>query len=372
MAPTSSQPSLPRAFPETKVGDQRWTKTCRIELPADWVAAMNSGRVDHDAGIQPLVRYLGQDGSVAMQYLTPSLQGANRYLWEPREGTSVLIDDFAAAGHSGWQVLAASFDGRYLAYSVLLSPHDLNGWKLFVWDSNKDDPPVKIADSDVNADGGSPGGPLNYPTIIAGQVFWPQVRKGDGIVSHIYRYTVQDGKTQQLELDNLPTRVWSGGSSLIWAGAKSAKEFTTLRAVDAATLEPRALPAALTSIMGPLDLAAAVPTFAWSLAEARSLWIWRDGWKSPVKAISVPDGMSVNNVRVAGHFVTWDDLSAQWIIDLRTGGYAKLTAEYGSTEAEGGPWLSVGAAPIGPKGASISEQALINTSGLSSFRACAR
>ncbi|MGA8116361.1 MAG: hypothetical protein WCA46_22110, partial [Actinocatenispora sp.] len=83
---------------------------------------------------------------------------------------------------------------------------------------------------------------------------------------------------------------------------------------------------------------------AWVGPAVRTLWVWHTGWPRRVRALSVPEGRNIQWVRVAGDLVTWDDGSAQFAADLRSGSYTQLTSAYGYTEARGNG-LAVGYPP---------------------------
>jgi hypothetical protein len=75
---------------------------------------------------------------------------------------------------------------------------------------------------------------------------------------------------------------------------------------------------------------------------------------------------------VAGDIVTWDTGNAQFALDLRSGGYAQITPEAGSTNSDGGPFLIIGFAPdlsVGRENAR-SEQTVVDVRDLSPLPGC--
>lgn len=96
-------------------------------------------------------------------------------MWTSPSGEQVEVMDLSAS--PGQQVLGASFDGRYLAFSVYES-EDLfsSPWVGFVWDSVERDDAMQIAASPREAypDGAPAAMPLMYPLMHDGVAYWVQ------------------------------------------------------------------------------------------------------------------------------------------------------------------------------------------------------
>ena len=79
------------------------------------------------------------------------------------------------SGTPGQQVLGASFDGRYLAFSVYENEElSSSPWRAFIWDSVERGAPTQIAASPSAAyPDGAPGAmPLMYPLMFDGVAYW--------------------------------------------------------------------------------------------------------------------------------------------------------------------------------------------------------
>ncbi|SDT41240.1 hypothetical protein [Microlunatus soli] len=352
----------------------RWTKTCRVALPQAWNDALHRGRLKPGAGLQAGTAFVGTNGETVLQYSRPGLgSGTNKIVW--RVGSKDrLIDDFGADGHQQWQILNADYDGRWLAYGVLHDPADINDWSVWIWDTVRGGTPRRIGAADTNADGGHPGGPWPYVALVDGHVFWPQVPGGKPgrTISYLRRYNIDTGRRDNVSTAGSPIRVWRlGDHRVLWSAARKQGELSRLAAADPTTLKPIRLPAQLAEINGPFALANSRQLYAWSDHRLRTLYVWRPGWAKPRAAITVGADRAIDAVGVVGSsFVVWNDGYAQHILDVRSGSYASLTRQWGSTRTGiDSPWLQVGYPPAS-KGSSPSPSSYIDTSGLPHLPGC--
>lgn len=109
---------------------------CRVDLPASWQQAIKP--VPHGPAESVEVALVTPDGT---SYLVTSNQaGSQEFSWH-RGAESGRVQDFRT--HPDWQVLAPTFEGRYLAYRADKSDDNFDDFSLFGWDSTTKGPPVE-------------------------------------------------------------------------------------------------------------------------------------------------------------------------------------------------------------------------------------
>jgi hypothetical protein len=342
---------------------------CSTPLPESWQAALDAGTVPHEDGEQALVKLVAPDGSLLVQSTMPGRR--NELRWFPAGGTApTVVHDFGL-DNPEWQVLGASFDGRYLAYSVTHSFRLFSSdWTLYVWDSQAGGEPSKIAESPHGANDEPIARPLNYPVAYDGQVVWVQPTGDQPEQTALYRYQVEDGSREVLHAGH-PWFPFRMGSLLVWPESPAEGALTRLRAVSLDTGRPASLPGPLSDIEGPAFINADEDTVAWTDPEMTELWVWRTGWPAPVRVLRDTE-VPVEWLQVAGEIVAWNHRErGQFALDLRSGGYSQLTPEWGSTRS-GGSFLMVGYAPdlSGDKDSPVSEQTVVDTRKLPPLPAC--
>lgn len=334
------------------------TTPCTVELPQGWGAALDEGVVAPRAG-ETLTVALGlADRSVFAVSDVPGIRHA--LVWRHPGATDATADRVVAdlgLDHPEWQVLGATFDGRYLAYRVDRSYSGFEDFGLYVWDSQGDAAPVEVAHGEPDAQGQLMQTPFVDPVLADGWLYWTQTRDADPGRTVLSGYRLADGHVERLSrgFGRAPVRF---GRWLLWADSDAAGQTSGLRAIDLATHAPVDLPAPLAGVRGPYYLAADAGTLAWVGGEqGRQVWVWRDGW--PAARLLADGAQAPQFPRVAGDTVVWTGEDATWAGDLRSFSDARLTPSYGGVWADGGPVVAVGYAPADKGQDSV--QALLDT-----------
>lgn len=341
---------------------------CLTTLPRRWQEALEAGTVPRETDEQLLVELVAPDGSLAIESKVPDVR--NELRWFPADGSDfVTVHDFGAENPER-QVLDAAFDGRYLSYSVRHSVRLDGTWSLYVWDSEEGGDPQLIAENPVDAEGDPIVGPFNYPVAYDGMVVWVQGAPTGDSETSLHMYDIDDGSREVLHTGH-PGTPFRMGSLLIWPESPAKGELSELHALSLETLEPAELPGPIADIEGPAYIAASEDTVAWTGEDLHALWVWRESWESPARVFRNPDER-VQGVHIAGDVVSWNLLNtAQFALDLRSGGYTQITPELGSTSA-GGPFLRVGYAPDLSEGKANakSRQTVVDTRDLPPLSGC--
>ncbi len=180
-----------------------------------------------------------------------------------------------------------------------------------------------------------------YPVIADGHAAW--VTAGVDGTTRLHRYDLHTATDQVVRVGH-PGTPFLLGHALAWTESPAPDALTALHAVSMRRGTRVALPAPLRALRGPAYVAGSPDAVAWASPDVQALWTWRPGWPAPVRAARMREGHNVQWVHVAGNLVSWDDGTAQFAADLRTGAYTRLTERYGYTVASDGG-LAVGYPP---------------------------
>lgn len=216
------------------------------------------------------------------------------------------------------QLLGAAFDGRYYVFSVT---HSLNGWDdwtLHAYDTQES----KLTDLDAvrKVDGVPLPGPPQYPAVASGIAAWSSPRENGERI--IMVRNLQTGETTTLPATHGIGPVFFG-DLLLYAESFAPGELTQLRAVDARTLQPADLPAGLDDVRGPVNVTARGDRLVWSDHDYEALWTWRTGDPQPAVLANV-GRIYVNEPLQAGDLVLWRGNDGNYVVDLRSGGVARI------------------------------------------------
>jgi hypothetical protein len=161
------------------------------------------------------------------------------------------------------------------------------------------------------------------------------------------------------------------GDLAVWPDVAVQDRAVELKAVSLTSGEPASLPAELrTNLSAPMYVSGDENTFVWSANDLSSLRAWRSGAPDPITIIAqVRQGEYLQWPNVAGPIVTWDNGSAWFVADLRSGSYAQITPEFGATTLTGDA-LVVSYAPTGTKELPVLDSTLIRPSHLPQLPAC--
>jgi hypothetical protein len=334
--PTGRPSTPPPASSASDPPDPTWTTPCPTALPAAWQAALAAHRVNRPGEIMRVVA-AGEDGRQV--FAEVGRPGSTHQLvrLDLASGDRVAVASIDGTA----QILAADFDGRYLAYSLLSSTTSLDSWVLYLWDSTSPAAPQEISRNATDAAGQAVPGPYNFPIADRGRVFWPRGTLGGG--DTINEYDTATGRQRVVHTGHttLPFRM---GSWLVWPESDSPGALTKLRGMSMDTAQPVALPPVMAAIAGPAAIDAGEESLAWVSTDRTDLYVWHTSWQAPRRVLTTTSGFSLDWPHVAGQLVTWTDTRAQFALDLRSGSYTQITPKFGSTHAWG-PVLAIQFAP---------------------------
>ncbi|GAB2580360.1 hypothetical protein [Microlunatus antarcticus] len=352
-APATAATPATSPGPTTAPATVSAEEPCRVELPARWQAALDDGVVDPAKGETLTVALGAADGTT---FLVSTVKGEQHVLeWRRGDERGVVQD--LGLDHPEWQVLGATWDGRYLAYRVDQSYSSFEDFSLYVWDSRSTAKPVRVAHGEPDRHGDLMQTPFVDPVLADGWLYWTQTRDADPEHTVLSGYRLEDGRTVRLSkgYGRAPVRF---GDDLVWADSDGPGKTSTLRMLDLATHEPAEVPAALAGVRGPYYLAGDADTLTWvGGAKGREVDVWRAGWPEPRRLLEADDSPQLP--RIAGDVVVYAADDAMYAADLRSWSSAQVTPTYGGIYADGGPVVTVGFAPASKDRGSV--QTLLDT-----------
>ena len=352
-SPTSAVASPSPAAPASTTTTVSTATPCRVKLPERWSSALDDGVVKPAKGEVVTVALGTGDGTT---FVVSDVKGQHhRFEWRRGDQRGV-VQDFGL-DHPEWQVLGATWDGRYLAYRVDQSYSSFEDFSLYVWDSQGTKKPVKVAHGEPDRHGDLMQTPFVDPVLADGWLYWTQTRDADPDHTVLSGYRLGDGRTERLSkgYGRAPVRC---GTDLVWADSDKPEQTSSLRMIERSTHQRGSPPATLADVRGPYYLAGDLDTLVWvGGAKGRQVDVWRAGWSAPRLLVDAVDSPQLP--RVAGDVVVLAAADAMYAADLRSWSYAQVTPEYGGIYADGGPVVTVGYAPASKDGTSV--QTLVDT-----------
>lgn len=335
----------PAAQPSpVQVPEEGLREACRVTLTQEWQAAFDAGMHPREPGEYPFVKLVAGDGSLLVEY---GFYGAHHELrWLPAgDGDPVVIKTFGA-GEEWAQVGGASFDGRYLVYSVTWEPALISSWTLYVWDSQVQDAPRQVAESGRDEDGELLPGPFQVPVAYDGVVAFVQATGTDSEdlqENALYLYRIEEDRHELVHTGHSASPI-RFGEVLLLPESTAPGALARLRGFSFTTGDPVEVPEPLAQLKGAGYFGTDEGTIAWVDSRLKELWVWRTSWDEPWLAIASWEEDYLEWVHVAGEIVVWHGTVAQFALDLRSGSYTQITPEAGFQDT-GGSYLYVAYAP---------------------------
>jgi hypothetical protein len=250
-------------------------------------------------------------------FLQVTRPGSRTLQWAPTNDAGGRTTVMALPHPTDQQFLEGAFDGRWLVFGVGTGMQDINSSSLYAWDSQTRAAPTQIAETHDGLMA------TRAPAVHGGRAVWAQ---GDGVL-HIYDLATAKDTTVP---GTKARTVFFTGSWLVWLDGDG--EAARLRAIDAGTGTPVALPPALTGVTSVQYINGGGDTVVWDQfaggQAGRVLMGWHAGWDSARPIVSLSTG-SIESPTVGGDLVTFGDTKASFVADLRSGSYAQVTPEYG-------------------------------------------
>ncbi|GAA3236283.1 hypothetical protein GCM10010532_074590 [Dactylosporangium siamense] len=327
---------------------------CKVELPATWKQALTDGKVAHQKGEALQIVTAAEDGTLFVDAFAAGTRSVQRIRGGERTTVMRLADEDA-------QVFDATFDGRWLVFSVQDEPTLDSTFGYYAWDSSGATPAHRIGQSTTK------GGPWPNPVLLDGRAFWTISISESASQLHMTDLASGADKVIREGIPNTPFRF---GDLVAWNEMDPRYDAMTLVAATPATGAVVALPAELrTPVARPATFNGDQQTVVWAANQNR-LRVWRKGAPEPVTVIAHPPaGTRVEWPSITGDHVGWDNGDAMLLGDLRTRSYTQVTPTAGSLVARNGVVI-VGYAPTGKDRHPVREWTVVKTSALPQLPAC--
>lgn len=303
----------------------RW---CEVQLPQTWRDALSAPR-GADQDLFASLETVHADGSrVDALYLNTD-EGVV-LLWTSPSGEQVEVMDLSDT--PGQQVLGASFDGRYLAFSVYESEELFSSpWTAFIWDSLERGEATQIGSSPrEDYPDGAPGAmPLMYPLMNAGIAYWVQSdpTEEERDFRALKSYDVGTGHTETLARGSFDKPRLFGDSLLLGSWPQDGQVKVLQVPIGAAVPE---VPAELVAAEGLSEFVASGESLAWVTSQS-TVHLY-DPDRAGVEMITGPGTAMSEQVWEVGTLTLNDDVLTlygqdseseyqQYVYDSRSGSF---------------------------------------------------
>lgn len=326
-------PSGTEHLPSSQVTAAPRSDFCPVAMPPSWQDAVRDGRLPREPG----ERWMP---------LTPAPDGRSAFATVQRDGLPALLVEQERNGDRRIVAtmpdlftfpLLADFDGRWLVYTRTdlrrAGPHASGGAEIFAWDAQTGGEPRQVTGA---VQGARPfhlhDGKLAVTRVV------------DQYRTELAVHDLAAGTARRVAVGQM-SAVGFRGADLLWYDW-SKRRMNTFR--PSGNTESRR-EAFLGRVEAP-DMTTDGRTMAWISPGDGEVNVWRSGWKGPVRVLSAalstpapasggpsvpPDAVppadgSVGRVArpaVVGDLVVFQYNLGWYVADLRTGSYARLTAD---------------------------------------------
>ena len=314
---------------------------CFGTVPDAWRQALRAHSVPVPAGVTFVAG--GTAGNSAIgQFYAPAANSIGQVDMTTGKVTTIARQP---SGIGGMGAMAS--DPPWVVWEELDSQSNLNDWTIHAW-SQARGTATAIATSRLR-NGEFLAGQQPLPVLRGGVAAWaqPLPARGGYTQAAIRVDNLSAGTVATLDTGRVSSPVYAG-PYLIWAKISAAGRYT-LRAADAATLRPAAVPAVIAA-PGPLTYLAGSPDYlAWGSGELNTLTVWPVGTSRLLRFSQGDSGHPFQFLQLAGHFVLWYTGKGSSVLDLRTG---KAFDVNGSVAASPGSVVVAEQSGPSPKGGS--------------------
>ncbi|AXO35761.1 hypothetical protein [Micromonospora sp. B006] len=326
-------PSGTEHLPSTQVTAAPRSDFCPVAVPQSWQDAVRDGRLPREPG----ERWVG---------LTPAPDGRSVFATVERDGLPKVLVKQERNGDRRIVAtmpdlftfpLLADFDGRWLVYARTdirrAAPHGSGGAEVFAWDAQTGGEPRQVTGT---VQGARPfhlyDGKLAVTRVV------------DEYQTELAVHDLATGTARRVAVGRV-SAIGFRGPDLLWYDW-SRRRLNTLRSSGSTT----ALQAPFLGRVEAPDMTTDGRTMAWISPGDGELNVWRSDWKGSVRILSTalptsapasggpsvppdpapPAGGPVSRVArpaVVNDLVVFEYNLGWYVADLRTGSYARLTAD---------------------------------------------
>jgi hypothetical protein len=324
----ATQPS--GSSPAAVTGSPARGTYCRVETPPSWQQALAAGRVPVNRGDDLLVKAASPDGtSLFAQVTRPGWRGL---VWLQNGGTTQTTV-MTLADPVEQQFIDGGFDGRWLVFAIGYDRRRPDDWTVHAWDSTAGGLPWQIADNRKALKS-----PWIRPVVHRGKAAW--IAGAEGLQATVHLYDLASS-TDRIVHSGPATGVFFLDSWLVWRDGYETDP-APLRAVDIDRAVPVGLPPVMQGIRSLRYANGNGTTVIWVQSNgaaapgpgprpSMTLMAWRPAWDRPQLIVTTTTPHeSIEWPYIASDLVSWGNLKAFFIADLRTRSYAQITPQFGA------------------------------------------
>jgi hypothetical protein len=333
---------------------------CLVATPTSWKQAIRKGALARIPGERTLTVAASAGPWARFAVIG---DGGRQRLVAMRAGSTTykVIASYPAAYQSGAGFQGAEFDGRFLVYLVQPYTEDSDVWTLYSYDTRGTGAPRVIGrQQDLQV----PAGPFVVPQVRNGLATWVQPLRNGTRQVHVYDLVSHRDRVVRVAHVYRSALV---GDLVVWQEAPAPDAGTVLRAVNARTGRPVALPGPVAAVRQTGEVVGDGRRWFWLASDYSGIYAWQPGWRSPV--LLVGGSAVVQDLGLAGDLLAYTDEDATFVVDLRTHSRTRVTAQYG-VALTSGTTIEVGSPPVdGSKFADLDEW-VVNAAKLPPLPSC--
>ena len=235
-----------------------------------------------------------------------------------------------------------SASGRWLVWERTHSLQSLDGFTVYAWDSVTGR--VRALGHSLAGPDGTPWpSPWRPPAVSGHWAAWAQGYGPGGLVQ-VRLADLATGRVRVIRQGHTQAPFFDG-NLVVWPESDRPGAQTTLNAMDLRTGRPAALPAVLRPVHG-TDFVATDGTRTAYLNPGLTALYYSPAQDQPAREVlRLPDGTDFASLAISPGSLAWATTEATYVASTATGGFAKVTREYGvATGSPSGLLISDGPA----------------------------
>jgi hypothetical protein len=288
-------------------------------------------------------------GEIVPLGLSASGRAAYVSTWQPRFAGVAVLD--LATGrmrpiqryrHPAVDQADGAASGRWLVWEQTRSLQSLDGFTVYAWDSVTGRVRA-IGHSGARLDGSPWPSPWRPPAVSGHWAAWAQGYGPGGLVE-IRLADLATGRVRVIRQGHTQAPFFDG-SLVVWPESGRPGAQTTLHAMDLRTGQPAALPAVLRPVHGTDFVATDGVRTAYLNPGLTALWYSPAQDQPAREVLRLPDGTDFASLAISPGSLAWATTEATYVASTATGGFAKVTRQYGvATGSPSGLLISDGPA----------------------------
>jgi hypothetical protein len=234
-----------------------------------------------------------------------------------------------------------SSGGRWLVWEETHSLHSLDGFTVYAWDSVTGRL-RRIGHSLHPRHGGPWPSPWHAPAVSGNYAAWAQ-GYGPGGEVEVMLADLATGKTSIVRRGHTQPPFFDR-NLLVWPESDQPGAQTTLHALSLGTGRPAMLPAALRAVHGTAFVVTDGTRTAYLSPALTALYYSPAPARQARLVLRLPPGVDFADLAIAPGSLAWATTRATYLGSTTTGGYARVTPQYGDATGSG-PGMLISDAP---------------------------